>query len=101
MFGVFLTILLCALIIFLHLLCFTSSQATFHKSGAPKPDAESRLVKVTATAEDDFWALMDKSSAKILSGAEHSRFMAELKMEQRRLRLHVNLDILEEYASKC
>lgn len=99
MLRVFLTVLLP---FFFSLALFSpSSQATFHKSGAPKPD-DSRLVKVvTAAAEDDFWTLMDKSSAKILNAAEHIRFMSELKKEQRRVRTHVNLDILEKYASKC
>ena len=55
---------------------------------------------MTAEKEDDFWALMDKSSAKILTATEHVRFMGELKKEQRRLRAHVNLDILEDFAAK-
>jgi len=55
---------------------------------------------VNLDAEDNFWTLMDKSSSKILSAPEHVRFMAELKLEQKRLRAHVNLDILEEFASK-
>ena len=71
---------------------------SLHKSELPKQNTNQ--VMKSLEEQRDWLSLIETASKKIIDRGAHAKFMTELRKEHARVGRLVNLEILEEFASK-